>query len=189
MIARTRIWIAEAMKKLLAEKSIDKIRVTEICRKAEIERPTFYYHFRDKYDLMAWMLMQSAFDTDILDTASTAQAMEKLKKELFIFKKACADNPPTPMWKYMLEYFVDRYTKLAMNILGTDTLDARLRYSIRLFCYGALGMIREWILKDNITPAQTAAAMMYEAMPESMKAVFFGGKKAIDRKQRQKNAS
>ncbi|HOC34893.1 MAG TPA: TetR family transcriptional regulator, partial [Ruminococcus flavefaciens] len=34
-------------------KPLDKIRVTEICRVAEIERPTFYYHFKDKYDLVA----------------------------------------------------------------------------------------------------------------------------------------
>ena len=31
----------------------DKIRVTEICKLAEITKPTFYYHFRDKYDLAA----------------------------------------------------------------------------------------------------------------------------------------
>lgn len=51
MAERTKIWIADTMKKLLSSKSLDKIRVTEICRAAEIERPTFYYHFQDKYDL------------------------------------------------------------------------------------------------------------------------------------------
>lgn len=53
MAERTKLWIAEAMKRLLAQKPIEKLRVTEICREAEIERPTFYYHFKDKYDLMA----------------------------------------------------------------------------------------------------------------------------------------
>ncbi len=51
MAERTKIWIANAMKDLMREKPIEKIRVTEICRKAMIERPTFYYHFKDKHDL------------------------------------------------------------------------------------------------------------------------------------------
>ena len=55
MAERTKIWVADAMKRLLVKKPLDKIFVTEICREAEIERPTFYYHFQDKYDLMAWM--------------------------------------------------------------------------------------------------------------------------------------
>ena len=42
MAERTKLWIAAAMKRLMAKKPLDKIRVTEICREAEIERPTFY---------------------------------------------------------------------------------------------------------------------------------------------------
>ena len=48
MAERTKIWIADTMKTLMAKKPLEKIRVTEICRAAEIERPTFYYHFKDK---------------------------------------------------------------------------------------------------------------------------------------------
>lgn len=42
MAERTKIWIADAMKRLLVKKPLQKIFVTEICREAEIERPTFY---------------------------------------------------------------------------------------------------------------------------------------------------
>ena len=38
MAERTKLWIAAAMKRLMAKKTLDKIRVTEICREAEIER-------------------------------------------------------------------------------------------------------------------------------------------------------
>ena len=56
MAERTKIWIANTVKKLLVQKPIEKIHVTDICRAAEIERPTFYYHFRDIHDLYAWTL-------------------------------------------------------------------------------------------------------------------------------------
>ena len=172
MAERTKLWIAESMKKLLSKKPIDKIRVTELCKEAEIERPTFYYHFKDKYDLVAWMIIQSAYDTDILDLDSAAKALEQMKKNLIFYKRAYEDNSQTPMWQYMLEYFVNQYHQLAMKKLDTDILDAQLKYSIRLYCYGTLGMTREWVLYDNITPARTVTAMMYEAMPESLKNIF-----------------
>lgn len=172
MAERTKLWIAGTMKKMLSRKPIDKIRITEICKEAEIQRATFYYHFKDKYDLMAWMLCESAYDTDILDLDSAARALDQMKKDLTFFRRAYEDNSQSPMWQYMLEYFVTRYRKLAMNITHSDTLDPQMEYSIRLYCYGTLGMTREWVLNDNITPAKTAAAMMYEAMPESMKRIF-----------------
>ena len=49
------IWIADQMRELMKRKPLSKIRITEICRVAEIERSTFYYHFKDKYDLIAWI--------------------------------------------------------------------------------------------------------------------------------------
>lgn len=173
MSIRTRKWIAETMKKLMVKKPIDKIRVTEICREAEIRRPTFYYHFKDKYDLLAWMLFESAYDTDVIDLDSAAEALDQMKKDYIFFKRAYEDNSQTPMWQYMHEYFVDRYTQLAMSMTGSQSLDEQLRYSIRLYCYGTLGMTREWLLKDNITPAKTAAWMMFNSMPEQLKQIYF----------------
>lgn len=173
MAERTKLCIANTMKKLLSGKPIDKIRVTEICKEAEIERPTFYYHFQDKYDLMAWMICQSAYDTDILDLDSAARALDQMKKDIIFYKRAYEDNSQAPMWQYMLEYFVTRYTQLAISINHNDILDPGIKYSIRLYCYGTLGMTREWVLDDNITPAGIAAAMMYDAMPESLKNIYF----------------
>ncbi|MER1993422.1 MAG: TetR family transcriptional regulator [Eubacteriales bacterium] len=173
MAERTKIWIADTMKKLLQKKSIDQIRVTEICREAEIERPTFYYHFRDKYELMAWMFCRSASGTDVTDVESAAQSMNRMRQDLVFMKRIYEDNSQNPMWSYVVEFFVERYTRRAKEKLGTDTLDTQLQYSIRLYCYGAVGMTREWLLKDNITPANTVVQMMFHSMPDALRAVYF----------------
>lgn len=173
MSDRTKRWIADAMKKLLAAKPMEDIRVTEICRAAEIERPTFYYHFKDKYELMAWIFFQSADETDLLDVESAAHSMNLMRQDFMFFKRAYEDKSQNPMWAYMLEYFVDGYTKLAKEKLGTDTLDTQLQYSIRLYCYGSLGTTREWFLQDNITPAQTVVQMMFNSMPETLRQIYF----------------
>ena len=54
-------WIADKLKELMKKKSLDKIRITELCALAEIDRTTFYYHFRDKADLVAWIFFSQAF--------------------------------------------------------------------------------------------------------------------------------
>lgn len=168
-----KIWIADKMREIMKHKSIDKIRVTEICKAAEIERPTFYYHFKDKYDLVAWMFYHSAYETDVISVESAAQSMNKMKSDMIFYKRAYEDSSQNALWRYMLEYFVKRYTELAKEKLGTDLLDTQLSYSIRFYCMGAVGMTQEWVLNDNITSAETVVQMMFASMPENMRSVFF----------------
>lgn len=47
--------IANAFLALIKEKSPDKVTIIDICKKANVSRETFYYHFVDKYDLFKWI--------------------------------------------------------------------------------------------------------------------------------------
>ena len=170
----TKLWIAEKMRALLKQKPLEKIRVTEICQAAGIERPTFYYHFRDKYDLMAWIFCHSAAETDVVSVESSVEAMRRMKSDILFYRRAYEDASQNALWKYMHEYFVRRYTALAKEKLGTDVLDAQLAYSIRFYCMGAVGMTQEWVLNDNITSAETVVRMMFASMPENMRAAVLG---------------
>ncbi len=53
--------LAGALKELLHSEPFSKISVGEICEKCSMNRKSFYYHFRDKYDLMVW-IFRSEFD-------------------------------------------------------------------------------------------------------------------------------
>jgi AcrR family transcriptional regulator len=48
----TRMVIKESLLKLLTNKPIQKVTVTEICELAQINRATFYTHYRDAFDLL-----------------------------------------------------------------------------------------------------------------------------------------
>lgn len=87
--------------------------------------------------------------------------------------RAYEDSSQNPMWSCMLEFFVKRYTEAAKEKSGAETLDTQTKYSIRFYCYGAVGMTREWLLYDNITPAQTIVEMMFASMPETIRRIFF----------------
>ena len=168
----TKMWIADKMREIMKHKSLDKIRVTEICKAADIERTTFYYHFKDKYDLVAWMFCTDAYGTDITSVASAAAGLNKMKQEILFYKRAYEDSSQNALWRYMLEYFVRRYSELAKEKLGTDLLDPQLAYSIRFYCMGAVGMTQEWVMNDNITSAETVVRMMFQSMPENLKTVL-----------------
>lgn len=64
--------------------------------------------------------------------------------------------------------FVQRYEKIAKEKLRTDVLDTQLRFSIRLYCYGSVGMTKEWLLYDNTTSAEVVVEIMFNSMPKDL---------------------
>ncbi len=51
-VKRTRQLLQKAMEELLREKGFSDISVQDITARAEVNRATFYAHFKDKYDLL-----------------------------------------------------------------------------------------------------------------------------------------
>ena len=49
--------IALAFREILKEKSLSKITINDIAQKSDINRQTFYYHFKDVYDLVEWICL------------------------------------------------------------------------------------------------------------------------------------
>ena len=53
---QSREWIAEAFFNLLKKKKYESITVSEIVKKADLSRRTFYRVFENKYDIIKYML-------------------------------------------------------------------------------------------------------------------------------------
>lgn len=47
--------LSGSLKKLLTQKPLEKISVADICTLCGMNRKSFYYHFKDKYDLVNWI--------------------------------------------------------------------------------------------------------------------------------------
>ena len=63
----TKTMMADAMKELMSEKPFAKISVGDICERCGMNRKSFYYHFKDKYDLVNW-IFQTEFLKVLLKT-------------------------------------------------------------------------------------------------------------------------
>ena len=97
----------KALKELMLEKEFEKIRVHNICEKCRWGRNSFYYHFKDKYDLINWI-----FDTEFL--VILEKQNEKTGLELFV--EVC-------------EYFYEnkKYYKNALCIEGQNSFSEHFR--------------------------------------------------------------
>ena len=62
----TKSALASSMKRLMKEKPFTKISVIDICEGCGMNRKSFYYHFKDKCDLVNWI-----FYTDFIALVST----------------------------------------------------------------------------------------------------------------------
>lgn len=52
--------IGFALKELLLEKPLNKITISDISQRCDINRQTFYYHFEDITDLVEWVCLEDA---------------------------------------------------------------------------------------------------------------------------------
>lgn len=76
--------LASALKDLMKEQSFSSISVANISERCEMNRKSFYYHFKDKYDLVNWI-----FDTEFIavgsqsETVSSWDLLQKLADYLY----------------------------------------------------------------------------------------------------------
>ena len=54
--------LSSALKELMETVPFSKISVSDICGKCDMNRKSFYYHFKDKYDLINW-----TFNSEFID--------------------------------------------------------------------------------------------------------------------------
>ena len=58
----TKTALEASLKKLLLKKPLDKITIRDLTEDCGISRMTFYYHFKDIYDLVEWICYEDAAD-------------------------------------------------------------------------------------------------------------------------------
>ena len=58
----TKSALARALKTLMQTRPLAKISVGDVCEACGMNRKSFYYHFKDKYDLVNWIFYTEFFD-------------------------------------------------------------------------------------------------------------------------------
>lgn len=156
--------LADALKALMETTPFEKISVTEISEKCGMNRKSFYYHFKDKYDLINWI-----FDVETRDLVSAINQEETYIGRMEFLEKICVylytnrdfyrralkiegqNSLSDHIWEYTRPILEERFKKLFPG----DDID---EFYVEFFSDACRCAMERWLKdKDCIPPRQFIA--------------------------------
>ena len=173
---RTKRLYADTLIELMEKKSLQEIRVKDLCEKSGTDRHTFYYHFRDKYELVAWIYASGAEKSmggqdGFMGVDESAAALNLVRQNRVFYKKAFADSSQNALWQYIQEYNVEMYSNMLKKHYGLSELSEEVIFCLHYHCHGCLGLTYDWVMNDFPISAEELARRMTMVMPDVLKNV------------------
>jgi len=147
--------LANALKELMEEVPFDKIQIGHICERCAMNRKSFYYHFKDKYDLLNWI-----FDTEIITFVqglSATQAFDDRVTEIrsvcqyfydnrSFYRKALKTQGQNSFSEHFREYIMPimRY-RISGYLLNEEVNE----FEVNFFTDAAVCAVERWLLDKN----------------------------------------
>ena len=157
MAQTTKRALEASLKKLLLKKPLNKITINDITEDCGVNRMTFYYHFKDIYDLVDWIMVEDAakaqegksFETwseAFLDILNEIRDNKVLVQN--VYRSISREQVEQYLYKMLdptLHNFIDR------EATALSVQDADKQFVIDFYKYALVGMVLEWIRKDMKT--------------------------------------
>lgn len=143
---------AAALKTLSKTRDFTKISVTDICAGCGLSRKGFYYHFADKFSLVAWILQHEFIDQ--IPPQSEADAWQVfgllcsyLYRENEFYRK-CFESAVGPALRGYLAQSIAAYARKLSESAFPDQETAEF---FAVYCGDAIAaMICKWIADEKI---------------------------------------
>ena len=147
--------LEDSLKHLLLKKPLNKITINDIAEDCGINRMTFYYHFKDIYDLVEWSCLEDA--QRALDGKSTYETWQEGFVQIF---RAVQQNKAFVMnvYRCVSREQVERYLtpltdNLLMGVINELSRDMVVRdedkaFIARVYSYAFVGLMLDWIKDD-----------------------------------------
>lgn len=144
-----------SLKKLLLQKPLDKITINDIAEDCGINRMTFYYHFKDIYDLIEWSCVEDA--RRALEGKKTYDTWQQGFIQIF---HAVRENKVFVMNVYRCvsreqveKYLVPLTDQLIMGVIAERSAGMTVREEDKQFIaqvhsYSFVGLMLDWIKDD-----------------------------------------
>ena len=147
--------LEQSLKNLLLKKPLTKITVSDIAADCGINRMTFYYHFKDIYDLVEWACLEDA--KRALDEKKTCDTWQQGLLQIF---EAVQQNKPFILNVYRCVHReqVEKYLQplvdhLLLDIIqeksgGMTVRDEDKQFIAQIYSYIFIGLMLDWIKED-----------------------------------------
>lgn len=147
--------LEQSLKNLLLKKPLNKITISDIAEDCGINRMTFYYHFRDLYDLVEWACIEDA--KKALQQKKTHATWQEGFLQICY---AIRENKPfiVNVYRCVHREQVERYlTPLTDQLLravveeqsaGMKVREEDKAFIARVYSYSFIGLLLDWIRED-----------------------------------------
>lgn len=148
--------LEESLKKMLLKKPINKITISDITEDCGISRMTFYYHFRDIYDLVEWSCLEDA--AKALDGKKTYDTWQQGFLQIF---QAVLENRPFIQNVYQsvsreqVETYLYTLTQRLLigvveeKAVGMEVRETDKEFIADFYKFAFVGLMLDWI-KDGM---------------------------------------
>ena len=152
MSQTTKKAFAASLKKMLAQKPLDKIKVTDITDDCEVNRQTFYYHFKDIYDLLEWVYTNEA--TKALEGKKTYDTWQQGFLKIFEYilenKSFVLNTFNSVSREYLERYLYNETYLLLIGVIeekakGISVRDRDKSFIADFYKYAFVGLLIDWI--------------------------------------------
>ena len=164
----TKMFLKESLLELMKEKPVDKITPTELCRKAEINRNTFYAHYYSTRDVLEEI--EAEFSDQIIESLSNQFSAESIDIPQMLNEICRIIYEKQDFCKILLSgngdgAFFERIIMLGKNVIingwrkgGINLSDDQMDMFFAYIVTGSIALIRKWAASDmQQTPAEIAA--------------------------------
>ena len=147
--------LEQSLKNLLQQKPLSKITISDITEDCGISRMTFYYHFKDIYDLVEWACAEDA--ARALQNKKTYDTWQQGFVQIF---HAVRENKVFVMNVYhcvnreqVEKYLVPLTDQLIMGVIteraaGMTVREADQQFIAQVYSYAFVGIMLDWIRDD-----------------------------------------
>ena len=146
--------LAAALKRLMADRPLPKISVGDICEACSMNRKSFYYHFKDKYDLVNWIFytefVERLLDASVQDSASFLTSVcEYFYANRAFYVNALEQTGQNSFSDYFAEMMSPVILTHYTDVVGDD--DAHDFYTT-FYTDAFLCAIKRWLRDGSMTP-------------------------------------
>ncbi len=169
-VRRTRTQLRSALTELLKEKSVEEITVTELTARADVNRGTFYCHYKDIYDMLD-QLEEDIFRefTALMDSYSANELRRGLRpilEDLFRFIQRNLDLAGPLLSLRQRTAFLDRVMAVVREKVSREWSGlyrfrggAERERILSFLMGGVMGLIRSWLENGGRESGEEMAAL------------------------------
>jgi probable dihydroxyacetone kinase regulator len=152
MSQTTKKALAASFKKLLSDKPLDSITVVDIAEDCEVNRQTFYYHFKDIYDLIDWIYTSEA--TKALDGKKTYDSWQQGFLQIFQYvldnRNFVLKTYHSSSLEHLMHYLYGETYTLLIGVVeekasGLGVRDDDKEFIADFYKYAFVGLMLDWI--------------------------------------------